>query len=218
MVSTRTATIILLASITVAAGCGDDGGGGGSDAQGSNDAAGTADASTAADAEACANPIAVADDGTGIAADLVLAEIAPGEHIELLNTTGQPIALSGVAHQLCSPFLYATLSSLGPDVVVPPGGLATIPWPSSFNDTDSGGEVILYKDGNFNTDESIIDFVCWGSNPHGTRKSQAEAVGKWSGGCAPAITGGAIHRVDSSDGTAAASYDVASAPSPDNCE
>jgi hypothetical protein len=121
-----------------------------------------------------------------------------------------------VFYQFCSPFIYSALSN-APGVTVPAGGYATVPWPGAFTDVDAGGEVILYKDGNFGSGASIMDFVCWGTNPHGSRKPLAESVGKWSDACALAITGGSIHRLPNTDGTTAASYDVSSAPSPMNC-
>lgn len=96
-----------------------------------------------------------------------------------------------------------------------------MPWPAGFADTDAGGEVILYKDSAFNATNSLLDFVCWGpTRPAATRKQLAEDSFKWSedGACAEPITGGSIHRVMSTDGTTAASYDVASAPSPTACE
>lgn len=162
-------------------------------------------------------PLNPANDGTGIAIDLLISEINPGDFIELYNATGANITLAAVQHQFCSPFNYFALSSLAPGTVVPAGGYATVPWPGNFNDTDAGGEVILFKNNNFSNDASIVDFVCWGTNPHGSRKLQAENVGKWSGGCAAAITGGSIHRLIGTAGTTSASYNVTAAPSPLNC-
>ena len=63
----------------------------------------------------------------------------------------------------------------------------------------------------------MVDFACWGVNPHSTRKALAESANKWSGACAAALTGGAIHRRISADGTTAADYDTSSSPSPLNC-
>jgi hypothetical protein len=116
----------------------------------------------------------------------------------------------------CSPFTYSAVGA----VVVPAGGYVTVAWPVSFNDTDAGGEVQLYDSSSFATSTDIIDFVCWGVNPHGSRKSQAESVGKWigpGGPCPPALTGGAIHRITNTTGTGAASYNTSAAPSPMNC-
>jgi cysteine-rich repeat protein len=164
----------------------------------------------------------VLDDGSGANGavglpDLVMSEIDPGDYIELWNTTGADIALSTASHQLCSPFAYRALSVLAPGVTVPAGGYATVPWPANFTDVDAGGEVILYANGSFGTSTAILDFVCWGTNPHGTRISQAQSVGKWSGACASALVAGALHRLVMTTGTTAASYDVTSAPSPANC-
>jgi hypothetical protein len=163
-------------------------------------------------AESCAPPL----DPTGAAVNLVISEIDPGSHIEIYNPTGAAINLSTSSYQLCSPFVYAALATLGPGTV-PAGGYYLLPWPSGFTDVDSGGEVILFADGNFGDSTKIVDFVCWGVNPHDSRKGQAESVGKWTGACADALEQGAIHRLRGTDGTSAASYDVLSAPSPMTC-
>lgn len=165
------------------------------------------------------NPLADSSGpGTVQLPNLVMSEISPGNYIELYNTTGAAIALSGVSHQLCSPFAYAALSTLAGGTVVPAGGYATIPWPSNFTDVNAGGEVILYANAAFGNSSQILDFTCWGVNPHGSRKSQAEAVGKWSGACnAGALTNSALHRLVSTTGTTAASYSTTAAQSPMNC-
>ena len=67
---------------------------------------------------------------------------------------------------------------------MPAGVFARFAWPATFTDTDAGGELQLYADPNFGDSTKIVDFVCWGTNPHGSRKSQAEMVGKWTGACA----------------------------------
>ena len=158
------------------------------------------------------------DDGSGAKGAeglpaIVISEIKPGPggHIELFNTTNGDFNTTG--YWFCSPFDYAQVS-----VLVPAGSYKTVPWPAAFiNDDASGGEIQLYKSGLFGTSTDILDFVCWGVNPHGTRKAQAEAVGKWSGACAPALTNGAIHRKIGTKGTSAADYDVTSPSSPMNC-
>jgi len=227
--------------LALAPACGDDGGGGNADATingpdakdltpdgAVNDAPLGIDAAPPADAMFCATDLSPTDDGTAQPADLVISEINPGLRIELYNATNSPISLSSVTHQFCSPFKYRALSALAPQVTVPPKGFALVPWPSNFDDTDSGGEVILYKDNSFGNNDSILDFVCWGTNPHGTRIGQAVCAGKWGGdcsnptmptadACAPALTNGAIHRKMSTTGTSAADYDTDSAASPANC-
>lgn len=166
----------------------------------------------------CGPALAPMDDGSSAARQaLLISELDPGDHIELYNASGSAIALGSSDYQLCSPFSYSALSTLGASVTIPAGGFATLSWPGAFSDTDAGGEVILYLDGSFGTDSSIMDFVCWGTNPHGSRKAQAEATGKWSGACAGALTNGAIHREASTTGTAAADYDVTLAPQPQTC-
>ena len=161
-----------------------------------------------------ASPAPTAD-AMGRIPDLILTEIVPGTAIELFNTTASDISLPG-SYPLCSPFVYA---GLGPGTI-PAGGYLTIPWPAGFEDTLAGGEVILYSNGSFGSAASVMDFVCWGTNPHGTRQSLAFSAGRWSagtGGCAPAITGGALHRRPGTAGTSAADYDTTSPPSPVSC-
>lgn len=170
-----------------------------------------------ADAATCATDLAPTDDGTGVTADLVMSEISPGNYIELYNSTDSPINLGSVTHQLCHFPSYRALSIEAPQVTVPPKGFALIPWPNNFSDTAAGGEVVLYKDGSFDSQTSLLDFVCWGNAPGTMRKDLAEMIGKWSGACAPALTNGAIHRNMATDGTSAADYDVSSAGSPINC-
>lgn len=211
------ATALTLCALLGSTACGDDGGAT-IDAAATIDGAPTIDAVPRLDAIACTTDLAPTDDATGITVDLLISEIDPGGFIELYNNTDQPIALANVSHQLCSPFDYRSLATLGPDVIIGPGGFATLPWPAGFDDVDAGGEVILYTDLAFTFDDHIVDFICWGTNPHGSRLTQADNVNKWTGDCAAAITGGSIHRVMSTDGTTAASYDVAGAPSPTDCE
>jgi hypothetical protein len=163
----------------------------------------------------CAPPLDPLDDGSGVFGavglpPIVISEINPGDYIEFFNTTAGVVNMN--AYWLCSPFVYAQVAG-----TVPAGGYATFPWPAIFTDTNAGGEIQLYKSGNFGNSVDILDFVCWGVNPHGSRVGQAIAVGKWSGGCAPALAGGAIHRKVGTKGTLAADYDVTSAPSPMNC-
>ena len=159
------------------------------------------------------NPL---DDGSGAFGAVglpavVISEINPGNYIELFNTTASDFNTTG--YWFCSPFTYTQVGA----VIVPAGGYATVVWPGAFIDTDAGGEIQLFKSGNFGASTDILDFVCWGTNPHGTRVAQANAVGKWSGVCAPVLANGAIHRVVGTKGTSSADYDVTSAPSPSNC-
>jgi hypothetical protein len=162
-----------------------------------------------------------ADDGTDLPTPLVISEINPGEYLELFNPGDTDVDLFEENLWLCSPFLYASLAEVAPDVVVPAGGYATVPMPANFEDTDAGGEIILYRDiflpFDFADSTLIVDFVCWGVNPHFSRKGQAEKVGKWSGDCAPPLARGAIHRVASTGGTGAGDYSVVDAPSPSDC-
>ena len=67
--------------------------------------------------------------------------------------------------------------------------------------------MMLYINGSFGSDASIADYICWGASDE-DRKGQAEAVGKWTGACAPAITNGSIARTVGTDGTSAGDYIV----------
>lgn len=238
--ATALTTALLLA---LAPACGDDDGGTGTvdatlngpDARditpdgAVNDAPPGVDATPPADAMACSTNLSPTDDGTGIAVDLVLSEIDPGNYIELYNNTDSPISLVSAPHWLCARPGYVSLASEAANVTVPARGFAVIPYPVSFTDTDAGGEVVLYKDANFGDPNSVVDFVCWGTNPHATRSGEAVCAGKWGGSCpstpatavpdscAPALTNGAIHRKMSTAGTAAGDYDTTLAGSPTNC-
>jgi len=136
------------------------------------------------------------DDGSGAFGAvglpaLVISEVNPGNYVELFNTTGSDIVLPNV-FWLCSHFQYAQVAG-----TVPAHGYATVLWPANLTTAvDAAGEMMLYRTSFFGTSTDILDYIIWG-NPvlAGTRKSQALAVGKWSGANAPAITGGAIHRL-----------------------
>jgi hypothetical protein len=171
------------------------------------------------DASACGPALAPTDDGTGLGIELVISEIVPGQQLELFNTTDTDIALAGSSYQLCGRPWYAGLSTLAPDVVVPAGGYALVPWPADFTDTAAGGEIAIYRDLSFTMPASVVDFVCWGTNPHESRADVAIAAGKWTQGgpCPGAMTGGALHRRPMTAGTHAADYDVSSPPSPQSC-
>jgi|GEM_PF-2116222 len=160
----------------------------------------------------CPARMAPVADGMGRSETLHISEIVPGMYIEVYNDTDAAITLGSTTLQFCSPFNYAALTG-----TVPARGYATLPWPTGFSDTLSGGEVILYRNSSFGTPASVMDFVCWGTNPHGTRMATAVSAGRWTGSCAPAITGGAIHRRVGTDGTDASDYDTSSPPSSAAC-
>lgn len=147
--------------------------------------------------------------------DLVISAIDPGEWIEVFNPNETSYAFATSAGDFCSPFLYSDLPFLSPSTVVEPHGYARVPWPGAFPDTEAGGQIIFYNVASGHLQENIADFVCWGTGDGG-RKFQAEAVGKWIGDCAPAISPGmTIRRLVMTDGITAASYDT-NAP-PQNC-
>lgn len=171
------------------------------------------------DAGACGPALSPADDGSGLGIELIISEVVPGEQIELYNSTAADIALGTGTWQLCGRPWYASLATLAPEVTVPAGGYALVPWPADFTDTAAGGEIAVYRDLSFTMPASVVDFVCWGSNPHDSRMDVALAAGKWIDGepCAGAITGGALHRRLATAGTGTADYDGASPPSPLSC-
>jgi hypothetical protein len=168
--------------------------------------------------EPCSSRLDPVDDQTGLPVDLLISEIDPGDHIELYNPQATPLALAGVLHHLTSPLESVKVAGLGGAVVVPAHGYARLPWPPEFRDTDEGGEVILYRDRHFENSQGIVDFVCWGTNPHESRIDQANEVGKWLGqDCGPGLAGGALHRLAFTKGITPADYDRTSPPSPESC-
>lgn len=144
---------------------------------------------------------------------LQISEIAPGMYIELFNAGTGPIDLGASGFQFCSPFNYAAVGT----GTLAPGAYITVSWPSGFTDSATRGEVILYRDSDFASPASIMDFVCWGTGGRGSRQDTAETASRWSGACAPAITGGAIHRLTATNGAGATSYDVTSTPTGATC-
>jgi len=174
------------------------------------------------DATLCAAPLSPTTDGSAAGLqDLVLSEINPGDYIEVYNATGAPIALDATTYQLFSgpDSVAIDATGVGAGVTVAAHGYAQLGWPTAFTDTDAGGEVILFADDQLTAAASIMDFVCWGTNPRDSSKSLAETANKWTnnGACAAALTLGAIHRLPSTAGTRASDYDVTAAPSPTTC-
>ncbi len=173
---------------------------------------------------ACGTDLNPADDGSGAARQaLVLAELDPGGFIEVYNNTAAAIDLDTVAYRLVSDGVVAAVSAagVGAGITVHAGGRAEIGWPTGFASADdAGGEVVLYLDTDTATDANIMGFVCWGAAPTDSRKSNAEAGGKWTAAepCPGALTAGAIERLPATDGRDAADFDVTSAPSPETCE
>ena len=186
--------------------------------------AGAGDAAALDAAVTCTSDLAPADDGSDAAHQaLVISEIDPGSAIELYNNSGAAIDLGATQFGLRSAPQTALLATLAPGVTIAPGGLATVAWPTAFTDADAGGEIVLYVNvanaGDFNDGTKIGDFVCWGENPHGSAKADAETNGKWttSAACAAALTMGSIQRIAATTGLDASSYDVTAAPTPTTC-
>jgi hypothetical protein len=158
----------------------------------------------------CGCPAALALTSTE---SLQISEIVPGMYIELFNAGTSAINLGTSGFEFCSPFVYGGVGT----GTLAPGAYITVPWPSGFTDTAARGEVILYRDGDFGNPASIMDFVCWGTSGRASRQSTAETAGRWSGACAPAITGGAIHRLTATNGTGASSYSTSATPTGATC-
>jgi hypothetical protein len=175
----------------------------------------------------CAANLNVQDDassgGQSLPA-LVISEISPGNYIELFNTTNAAIDLSMNSYEFCSPFDYhsvANLAMMNLTTVAPAKGFYVLSWPMGFTDTTLGGEILLFADNMFANNNKIMDFVCWGNNPHDSRLSQALAVGKWdmNSSCvnAAVMAKGALHRKVGTTGITEANYDFASDPSGMSC-
>lgn len=156
--------------------------------------------------------------GGGTVPDLIISAIDPGEWIEVFNPNDTPYDFDQSDGDLCEPFVYQRFDAASPGTVLAPGGYARLPWPGNFGASDeAGGEIMIYNFAGGHSQNDIADFVCWGSGNASTRKGEAEAVGKWIGDCAPAISAGqTIRRLVDTDGITAASYN-SSAP-PENCE
>lgn len=152
------------------------------------------------------------DDG-GTAPDLIISAIDPGEWIEVYNPNDVAFSFDASDGDFCEPFVYRRLDVIAPGAVLQPAGYLRLPWPANFTDSsDGGGQIILYNIALGHGQDNIADFVCWGTGI-GERKSQAEAVGKWTGPCAPAITAGmTIRRLVGTMGISQFDYDTAAPP------
>jgi len=171
----------------------------------------------AAAAPACAQAaLAPINDGTGQPAgginELIISEVSPdNDFVEVYNTTDAPIDLTTRAgHKWCT---FPSYADVGSDAVtVPAKGYATIPFPISA----TNGELVLYKDLNYGSASSVLDYVCWGSGS--MRKGTAEAAGKWTGVCHAGIqAGGSLTRDLASAGTSAGDYTDTATPTPETC-
>lgn len=223
--STTRILVISLASIALLlAACGDDGGDDGNNtpdaAQQAPDAA-TPDAAAGPDAMVvCAERLDPIDDGSDATSAgglpvIVISEVKPDEYIEIYNTTDQALNLDTLGGwRWCARPQYPGISQ---DLVIPALSYLRLTDPTSIN-TEATGEMAIYIDNGFATPASVADFVCWGDGTPTSRKTTAEAAGKWTGDCAPAIpAGGAIHRKIGTDGNSADDYDVTLTPSGQTC-
>jgi hypothetical protein len=103
--------------------------------------------------------------------------------------------------------------------LIPAGGYLTVPWPANFTDLDDRGEIILYSTNSFGTSSVVMDFVCWGANPHDSRKALAETALKWVGSYAAALSASSLTRsvAAGSNGTSKTDYDTVSPATPLSC-
>jgi hypothetical protein len=178
------------------------------------------DAASADAFPACAADLNPSDDGSSAARQaLVLAEINPGDYLELYNNTASDIDLDTSTVQVVSGGMTVALATAGAGITVRAGGRAVVDWPAALTDaTDAGGEVLIYL-ATPTTAAEIMDFVCWGTAPTTSFKADAVANGKWDSvdPCPDALIAGAIHRVPATTGTLLTDYDIVSAPSPETC-
>ncbi len=146
---------------------------------------------------------------------LIISEVSPGNHIELFNTTGDPIDLGTVAQQLSSAPIYLSVASLAGGQTVEGREFVTIAWPEAFSDTDAGGEIALFRGpaGSENATR-IDDFLAWGINPHDSHLSLAQSTGKWEGSSAPSLVRNSISRIPQTVGNGSAAYDTTRPASP----
>ena len=159
---------------------------------------------------------------TPIADHVIISEISIGNYVEVYNPTATAINLGTTTQKWCVRPSYGNIASAG--ITVEPGGYRTIPWPNGATGTNSSGEYALYQDTTlFGTASLMVDYVCWGTTPIPTRKTEAENAAsgpQWSPGlpCAAALTNGVIKRLPNNNGDAAASWDSTLMPDPTNCE
>ncbi len=152
--------------------------------------------------------------------DLIISQYnMAGGMIEFFNPTDADIPLDG--YVLCKRPAYETITGSG--VTVPAGGYAEYMPSAGFRTPmASSGELALYDSTAYDSRNSMIDFVCWGTAPTATRKPVAERMlGSevlWMGDCAPAPTMGAVSRNVEVAGTSAADYDNAAAYMAHTCE
>lgn len=147
--------------------------------------------------------------------DLIISEVSPGEHVGLFNPTDTAIDLAVGDYELCQMPAYTT----GLTGTVPAKGYLLVDWPAAFSDALAGEEVALYADIgtqlDFAEEGFMRDFVCWGtgSTVGGSRQALAGNEGLWEDGCVGAISlGQGIIRLEETDGTSAASYELGTAP------
>jgi hypothetical protein len=158
--------------------------------------------------------------------DLVISEVHLGNFVEVFNPTAQDVALVIAPHYLCNRPDYASVSSVGPEIVVPAGGYRSIPWPSGFMVPNPAiGEMALYTAPEWEIPANLLDYVCWGSGhtfgeKGNSRKDVAVTAGQWSGNddpCVAAPTNGALRRLPQNRGELASEWDGTVTPEATDC-
>lgn len=156
--------------------------------------------------------------------DVIISEIAPGQGIELYNTTDRAIDLAMARLYLCASFVYTqAIGSGNPPLTektsIPPRGYLKVSWPSEFETVASAmaGEMLLYRGSTVPTASNVMDYVCWGSFTGGRKTMAAGGMVLYPGDCTPAMASGSLHRKAGTNGEGPDSYDHEAAPDLADC-
>jgi len=130
-------------------------------------------------ADISGNPITVTkEDCPGIP---VINEVTAANMVEILNVGVDTIDITG--YQLCNDGNYQAISAgdvnCG-DLLLAPGELVVIDL-TTFVIDPMDGEMALYIDNNFGSNQSIVDYVQWGTAQH-LRTNIAIGAGIWTAG------------------------------------
>ena len=115
----------------------------------------------------------------------VINEITSAGMVELTNIGVDTVDLVG--YQLCNNGVYQVLADADVncgELLLAPGEFVTVNLTNISIDT-LDGEMALYIDGNFGSNQSIVDYVQWGSTMH-LRTNIAIGAGIWTAGDAVA--------------------------------
>lgn len=140
--------------------------------------------------------------------------------VELFNPGSSAVNVSTFqfCHRQATP-AYRPAGMLGP-ATVEAGSYATYTMPESWFGSNTNGDFSIYRNGSFGSGENIVDYLCWGvpSMAGANRFTEADSADKWNGSCLTGPTMGAITRLASTSGTAAASYDTTSGFEATTCD